>query len=617
MFNAFDSWRRFFIVATLFVSTTTIAVSADSWAPVKHAMLTRWGKKVSPDGVWSEYPRPQMTRPEWTNLNGLWDYAVTDLNAEKPSSWDGKILVPFAIESPLSGVGKRLTAEQSLWYRTTFDSADLFSGESDEKTTSIRLHFEAVDYRCEVWLNGVRIGEHTGGNLPFSLLVEEPLKDTGNELVVKVIDATDAEGKYQLRGKQRVNNRGIFYTPVSGIWQTVWIEPVPKSHIAALKVNGNDQGTVTVEAATVGEASGIRLTVRENKRVVAKVTSSNSNATLSIANPKLWSPESPKLYDIQVDLVSEDGSVVDSVGSYVGLRSVGKRRDPQGDLRLTLNGKDIFHWGPLDQGWWPDGLLTPPADEAIRFEIDFLKRSGFNMIRKHIKVEPRRYYYHCDKMGMLVWQDQVSGGRGPKWTRLDPNPSDAKWSDADHRQYLAEFDEMVDALENHPSIVVWVPFNEAWGQHRTVESGEWIAQRDPTRLVNIASGGNFWPVGDVVDEHRYPHPGFPFDPQRYADYIKVMGEFGGHGWAVKGHLWDANRDNWGYGGLPQSAEEYKQRYLESIRLLKELKGQGIAAGVYTQTTDVEGEINGLMTYDRKVLKLPAAELKQIHQGLVP
>ena len=631
MFNAFDSWRRLFIVATLFVSVTSIAVSADSWAPVKDAMLTRWGKKVSPDGVWSEYPRPQMTRPEWTNLNGLWDYAVRDLNAEKPSSWDGKILVPFAIESPLSGVGKRLTAEQSLWYRTTFDSADIYSGKSDEKTTSIRFHFEAVDYRCEVWLNGARIGENTGGNLPFSFLVEGPLKDAGNELVVKVIDATDAEGKYQLRGKQRVNNRGIFYTPVSGIWQTVWIEPVAKSHIAALKVNGDDQGTVTIEAATIGEASGIRVTVRDNKRVVAKVTSSNSNATLSIANPKLWSPESPKLYDIQVDLVSEDGSVVDSVGSYVGLRSVGKRRDQQGDLRLTLNGKDIFHWGPLDQGWWPDGLLTPPTDEAIRFEIDFLKRSGFNMIRKHIKVEPRRYYYHCDRAGMLVWQDQIEGGAGfdsgewPKWKRLakdhekastpkswKPGDSlDATWPDWAHTQYMSELKGMVDHLYNHPSIVAWVPFNERWGQHRTMEVGNWIVEYDPTRHINIASGGNFFPVGDMADEHVYPHPDFPVDDSRYDDFVKIVGEFGGHGWPVRDHLWLKSERKWGYGGLPKTKREYIDRYKESIRRLGELKKQGVAGAVYTQTTDVEGEINGLMTYDREVIKIAAGHLKQI------
>ena len=249
------------------------------------------------------------------------------------------------------------------------------------------------------------------------------------------------------------------------------------------------------------------------------------------------------------------------------------------------------------------------------FEIEWLKKAGFNMIRKHIKVEPRRFYYHCDKLGMMVWQDQVSGGRKPRWTRLRPKPNDAKWSDADHQQFLREFEWMVDALDNHPSIVVWVPFNEAWGQHRTIPVGKWITKRDPTRLVNIASGGNFWAVGDIVDEHKYPHPGFPFDPKRYRNYIKVVGEFGGHGWPVKGHLWDQNRRNWGYGGLPKDAKEYKARYLQSLRMLKELKAKGIAGGVYTQTTDVEGEINGLMTYDRAVAKIPAKELAALHKLL--
>ena len=251
----------------------------------------------------------------------------------------------------------------------------------------------------------------------------------------------------------------------------------------------------------------------------------------------------------------------------------------------------------------------------MRSDIEFLKAAGFNMIRKHIKVEPRRYYYHCDRLGMLVWQDQVSGGENPPWTRLDPNPRDAEWPDRHHAQFMLELERMIDTLENHPSIVVWVPFNEAWGQHRTVEVGEWVARRDPSRLVNVASGGNFWPVGDVVDAHSYPHPAFPFDAARDDGFIKVMGEFGGHGYPVAGHLWDANRRNWGYGGLPQTEAEYRERYETSLKMLDDLRGQGIAAGVYTQTTDVEGEINGLMTYDRAVIKIPAAELASLHRVL--
>ena len=290
--------------------------------------------------------------------------------------------------------------------------------------------------------------------------------------------------------------------------------------------------------------------------------------------------------------------------------------DGAGQHRLTLNGETVFQLGPLDQGWWPDGLLTPPSDAAIQFELQWLKRAGFNMLRKHIKVEPRRYYYHCDRLGLMVWQDQVSGGDNPPWTRLDPSPSDAAWSDADHAQFMAELEAMIDVLEPFPCIVLWVPFNEAWGQHRTVEVGQWVAARDPTRLVNIASGGNFWPSGDIVDEHRYPHPGFPFDARRDQGFVKVVGEFGGHGWPVDGHLWENSQRNWGYGELPKSLDEYEARYRESMRLLTELKEQGIAAGVYTQTTDVEGEINGLMTYDRKLIKIPAKVLRQIHAPLV-
>ncbi len=259
-----------------------------------------------------------------------------------------------------------------------------------------------------------------------------------------------------------------------------------------------------------------------------------------------------------------------------------------------------------------------PSDEAMLFDIEWLKKAGFNMIRKHIKVEPRRYYYHCDRLGMMVWQDQVSAGNNPKWTRLQPNPEDANWPDKDHEQFMTELERMVDTLENHPSIVVWVPFNEAWGQHRTMEVGKWMVDRDPSRLVNVASGGNFWPVGDIVDHHEYPHPKFPFDlgsNGRFEPFIKVMGEFGGHGFPVKQHLWDADRRNWGYGDLPQNKAEYKERYVTSLKRLNDLKRRGIAAGVYTQTTDVEGEINGLMTYDRKVIKIPAAELAELHKVL--
>lgn len=317
-------------------------------------------------------------------------------------------------------------------------------------------------------------------------------------------------------------------------------------------------------------------------------------------------------------MLDDAGNTIDAVSSYAGIRTVGKTQDADGHWRFTLNGEVVFHWGPLDQGWWPDGLLTPPSDEGMLFDIEWLKKSGFNMIRKHIKVEPRRYYYHCDRLGMMVWQDQVSGGIGAPWTHLAPDPKDGEWPTNEHQQFMIELERMIDELESHPSIVVWVPFNEAWAQHNTLEVGNWTSKRDPSRLVNVASGGNFWPTGDIVDKHSYPHPSFPWERGeggRFDDYIKVIGEFGGHGYAVREHLWDADRRNWGYGGLPESKDEYEERYVTSLNMLRELQTKGIAGAVYTQTTDVEGEINGLMTYDRKVIKIPAEKLADLHKRL--
>ena len=357
------------------------------------------------------------------------------------------------------------------------------------------------------------------------------------------------------------------------------------------------------------------MRVKDGETTVADVRGNGEEISAIVKDARLWSPAAPHLYGLELTLFDNTGRAVDRVNSYAGIRTVGKVRDKDGHLRFTLNGKELFHWGPLDQGWWPDGLLTPPSDEAMAFDIEFLKSAGFNMIRKHIKVEPRRYYYHCDRLGMMLWQDQVSASHNPPWTRMKPDPKDAEWPDEHHEQFILELARMIDTLENHPSIVVWVPFNEAWGQHRTVEVGEWVMKRDPSRLVNIASGGNFWPVGDVADAHKYPDPGFPFDPGRFNAFINVVGEFGGHGYPVDGHLWDSSRRNWGYGGLPKSKEEYHERYMKSLHMLNELRAQGIAAGVYTQTTDVENEINGLMTYDRKVIKIPVDELAKRHQVL--
>ncbi len=576
--------------------------------PTISPLITTWGAEVTAENAWTEYPRPHLQRQQWINLNGQWDYAVTSATDSKPTRWDGKILVPYAIESKLSGVQRLLDPKETLWYHRTFKLDSVPTG-------SLLLNFEAVDYACQVWVNDKLVGEHTGGNDPFSFDVTAASKAGENSVVVRVEDAT---GGAQLTGKQRPRPQGIWYTRVSGIWQTVWLEQVANRSLEALTIQSDAAtGEVRLAVKLRGRAiAGEQLsaTLRDGQEVAATATGSSLNMKLPKA--KLWSPDSPHLYDLQVTLRDAGGKVIDDVQSYVGIRSVGKMKDANGHWRFTLNGEPIFHWGPLDQGWWPDGLLTPPSDEALLFEIQYLKDAGFNMIRKHIKVEPRRYYYHCDKIGMLVWQDQVSGGPNPKWTRFQPNPEDANWSDKDHQQFMHEFERMIQTLDHFPCIVVWTPFNEAWGQHRTMEVGAWAVKRDPSRLINIASGGNFWPVGDVADWHEYPHPKFPFDNARFGDFIQVVGEFGGHGWPVEGHLWEVSRRNWGYGSLPQSLEEYKDRFRESIRLLTELKSQGIAAGVYTQTTDVEGEINGLLTYDRKVKKISESELSKISAPLL-
>lgn len=603
-----------------------------STTPFQSHLITQWGEQVTPENAWREYPRPHMVRKDWTNLNGTWEFRITPRSitelptfgtSDSTKGFAGKILVPFPLESKLSGVQRKLLPDESLWYRRELGPIIM------QPQHRAMLHFEAVDYRATIYLNGKLVGSHTGGNTAFSVDITDAIAET-NELVVRVDDDTEAA---QLRGKQVLFPAGIWYTQVSGIWQSVWMEVLPVHSFRDLKIRTDvsntdpKSGTIVVKpllhkltgangtSIDNAELSNAKIEVKalRDGRIVGKGSASiDQEIRVPITAPEFWTPDTPTLYDLEVFLFDSKGNQLDTVQSYAALRSVGKVQDASGHWRMTLNGEVIFHFGPLDQGWWPDGLLTPPSEEAMVSDITFLKSAGFNMIRKHIKVEPRRYYYHCDRVGMLVWQDQVSGGAFAPWTRLAPNPKDAEWKDEDHRQFLQEFEEMVTQLEHHPSIVVWTPFNEAWGQHRTLEVGDWIRKRDTTRLINIASGGNFLETGDIADEHNYPHPAFPIGEERWKDYIKVVGEFGGHGWVVPGHLWDKNKDNWGYGGLPKTEAEYRDRYRESIRILADLKQKGIAAGVYTQTTDVEGEVNGLLTYDRRVPKIPAEELRKIH-----
>ncbi|CAJ1403677.1 unnamed protein product [Effrenium voratum] len=588
-------------------------------------MLTKWGEQIT-ESPWPEYPRPQMVREKWWSLNGLWRCRVSQ-EAETPERMletmpekDRQILVPFCLESTLGGVGQNLEPHEELWYHRTF--------EWEKRESRLLLHFEAVDYCTTVWVNGVKVGEHKGGFTPFEFDVTEAAATGSNQLVMRVTDAT---GNFQPRGKQSKAPHKIWYTRVSGIWQSVWLEEVPMSYISSLQITVTSLSPpcVQVQAILAGECPPtwqLRVMVLEGKELLAEAEGSESRAQLELVVPKakLWSPQRPHLYDLRVELCS-DGRVLDVVDSYVGIRTVGKKKDVEGHWRLTLNEDCCFHLGPLDQGWWPDGLLTPPSDEAMRYDLEFLKEAGFNMVRKHVKVEPRRYYFHCDQLGLMVWQDQVSGTekegdcfKVPPWTRLQPGGQDASnWPAWAKEQFRAELREMVDGLRNHPSVTVWVLFNEAWGQHDSLEIGRWLQSYDPSRLINIASGGNFFEVGDMVDHHNYPEPTFPMEPMddRFRDYVKVIGEFGGHGLVLPAeHLWQTAKKHWGYDVL-QDISELEAKYQGSIQNLCHWMRRGIAAGVYTQTTDVECEVNGLLSYDRKVTKLGAAVLAKAHKEL--
>ncbi|CAE8628763.1 unnamed protein product [Polarella glacialis] len=619
-----------------------------------HGLTTEWGQQVLKEPVaWPEYPRPDLVREQWLNLNGFWDYAITKAAAESPEAWDGQIRVPFALESPLSGVERLLGSGEALWYRRSFEHSPL-------EGQLLILNFEAVDFHCKVWVNDRFVGHHTGGNTPFQFDISAAAQNGTNTLRVSVTDDTSGS---QLKGNQPLKPRGMWYTRVSGIWQTVWIESVSKFRIQRLQVvtvsaqkglvevtpfialeglvfDGKLDLQVDIEVTT----SSYKVVARESWRIDQRQqwTGRMGPLDLVIPEPLLWTLESPHLYTLNVWLKDVTNGewfekTLDRVTSYIGLREVGRARDAAGHLRFTLNGEEIFHFGTLDQGWWPDGLLTPPSDQAMLSDINFLKSAGFNTIRKHIKVEPRRYYYHCDRVGMLVWQDHVAGGAGDP--RLSPRlwdaslsptrPEDGQWTDSEHRQFQLELESMVDVLYNHPSLVVWVLFNEAWGQHMTADLAKWTMARDPARLVDAASGGNFWPVGHIADAHHYPEPLFPFDAERFDEaFIKVVGEFGGHGWPIPSHTWtdnnnnrnnknnnnnNNNNNNWDHGGVVQQKDVLLARYNSSMLALAELRVKGVAGGIYTQTTDVETEVNGLLTYDRRKPKLSIDELRQIHK----
>lgn len=577
------------------------------WHPAGDRIKTSWGEKLTENNPLSEYPRPQMERDQWVSLNGLWEYAILPLG-ERPSEYQGVILVPFAVESSLSGVGKSVGGENELWYHRTFTLPSQWKGKN------VLLHFGAVDWKADVWVNEIKVGTHTGGYTPFEFDITAALQKGENTIKVKVWDPTDTS--FQPRGKQVSKPGGIWYTPVTGIWQTVWMEPVAQQHIANIKTTPDLDREMFVVETTVNNCHPgnniIEVTLLDDNKIVASAKAlPGEKAEIAVVNPKLWSPSDPFLYDLEITLIS-NGKAVDKVKSYTAMRKYSYKADNDGIMRMQLNNKDLFQFGPLDQGWWPDGLYTAPSDEALAFDIIKTKEFGFNMIRKHVKVEPARWYYHCDRLGMIVWQDMPSGDKSPKWNMTDYfSDSELIRSPQSEENYRKEWKEIIDYLYNHPCIAVWVPFNESWGQFKTHEIAAWTKNYDPSRLVNSASGGNHYlKCGDILDLHHYPNPEmYLYDAKR----VTVLGEYGGIGWPIDGHLWETDK-NWGYVKFNDS-EAVTAEYLKYAEQLLQMVKRGFSAAVYTQTTDVEIEVNGLMTYDRKVIKPNMEKIREINEKI--
>ncbi|WP_248602870.1 glycoside hydrolase family 2 protein [Algoriphagus marincola] len=580
-------------------------------------LTTPWTSKVDSKAPLPEYPRPQLVRTEWQNLNGLWDYSILPKGVLPETSFTDKITVPFPVESFLSGVQKEVGPENELWYEKSFDLT------LSTKNKRILLHFGASDWETEVWVNDQPVGTHQGGYDSFSFDITSQLNSGKTQKIrVRVWDPSDSGP--QPRGKQVKEPKGIWYTPVTGIWQTVWLENVPESYISGIYSNTDWEGGLQVFYPEVIQAKAeqeVEVIVFDGEQAVGSFRGKpNTPLPVKLAAPKAWSPDSPFLYQVSLRLF-EGNELIEEVKSYAAYRDVRMSKTPDGFQRIFLNGKPLFQYGPLDQGWWPDGLYTAPTDEALLFDIEKTKEMGFNMIRKHVKVEPARWYFHADRLGMLVWQDMPSGDMGNRWEvrpGIIREGVEKVRTPESEAIFKTEWQEIINEFKFFPSIVVWVPFNEAWGQFKTSEIVNLTRKLDPSRLINSASGGNFEMegasvVGDILDLHNYPDPVMP-DPNIFGEKsIMVLGEFGGLGLPIEGHTWQ-QKDNWGYQSF-SSVGELKARYSGMIKDLAGYIPRGLAAAIYTQTTDVEIETNGLMTYDRQIIKIPVEELKNMHEKL--
>ena len=570
------------------------AATAADWQPVPGHMLTRWAKDVDPAKPLPEHPRPQMVRQAWQNLNGLWQFEITGKAAPQPANFSQQILVPFPVESALSGLKKRVEPKDRMWYQRPFAMPEAW------RAGRVLVHFTAADWDTEVFVNGKSVGRHIGGYDPFEFDITDALKPgDSQELVVSCWDPTNEGG--QPIGKQTLHPGGIFYTPTSGIWGTVWLEAVPKTYMKELKlVPDIDAGVLKLTVAA--DRGTVRAVVRDGATKVSEMSGqAGQEISIPVPNAKLWSPDQPFLYDLDLELTDgrewADGAAKDELRSYFGMRKISLGPDEKGLTRLLLNNKFVFQAGPLDQGFWPDGLYTAPTDAALKYDVETTKSYGFNMARKHVKVEPSRWYYWCDKLGLLVWQDMPGSGNN---------------TPAQKQQFEVELKQLVATHANHPSIVMWVVFNEGWGQYDTERLTETVKQWDPSRLVNNASGWTDKNVGDVLDHHTYPVPG---GSKPTAKRATVVGEYGGLGYNLKGHMWVDS--GWGYQTF-NDEESLNARYEEITGvLLQRVQDPGISAGVYTQTSDIEVENNGLMTYDREIFKVKPEVSARAMKGLLP